>query len=1253
MKKIHSFLFDYLIIKKSDLFDSSYYLEIYDDCRNANINPILHYVKVGWKEGRNPSAMFNTTYYLETYRDVRLQRINPLVHYIRYGKKEKRSPLPENSLIDNNKNKLQNFSSVSSEFHLKQQTSLISLYFQKSVLFIRKYGFSQYIKKVIASFTFSNTKPPKEITNNNFPKENPFKIIYNQSLDNSRINFGSEHIGENNEIEPIENPSVKTIAFYLPQFHPIPENDKWWGRGFTEWTNVSKAVPQFVGHYQPRFPGELGYYDLRVKETVKRQIELAQKYGIFGFCFYFYWFNGKRLLEKPLENFFNLSEIDFPFCLCWANEDWTRRWDGRSDQILISQDHTFEYDSIIIHDFLKYFQDPRYILIDGRPLIIVYRANILKDPKTTIRYWKDISLQNGFKEPLVLTTSTFGYSEPENDGFDGIIDFPPHNINNLPELSSDLQLLNPEYSGLVYRYSDLVNFSIHKLNNNQTKKYFTVSPSWDNEPRRPGNGLTFIDSSPEIYGYWLDSVCRYTMTKFEKSERLVFINAWNEWAEGAYLEPDRKFGYAYLQMTYDVLDNLKNSKFFIPQKVTKDILQNNTKNIYQLYHEKIMNMFPVYSNQENRFDNTQISSFIDNLFLDKSLDITPLVSIIIPVHNHFSDTLNCLKSLSEINDKIPFEIIIVDDCSTDESKLIFQNCKNLRYIRNESNLGFLRSCNIGANNALGDYLLLLNNDTLVLPGWLENLIKTFHVYSNTGLVGSKLLYPDGTLQEAGGIIWEDGGGLNFGRNDDPQKPEYNYLRNVDYCSGASICVPKKLWIDLKGFDELFVPAYYEDTDLAFRIREKGYEVLYQPQSEVIHLEGKTSGTDLTSGVKKYQEINREKFLSKWKDKIGFYGNPLSSEFSYRNRIRNKKALVIDVCTPKPDQDSGSIDTYYYLTSIRKLGFEVTFISVVDSELIDKYVTDLQFAGIECIYQPYLRSIEAFIKKFGKYFDVFLLFRAPYGGKYIDLVKKSAPRSKVIFNTVDLHFLREMRENEISGQKLKLQTNLLKNLEIKIMKKADLVILVSEFEQQFLDSLKLKINAKIIPLPRSIPGRSNDFSKRNHIIFIGGFLHKPNIDAVFNFVNEIWPSISKELPDCEFWIVGSNIPDEIRNLEGTSIRVLGFVDDLSMVFENVKLSVAPLRFGAGIKGKILTSLSYGVPCVASTIAVEGMNLTDNVNILKAENSFEFQEKVIRLYKNEYEWENISKNGLFFVQENYSVSFFEDKLKLLFDDLGLFN
>jgi GT2 family glycosyltransferase len=1104
---------------------------------------------------------------------------------------------------------------------------------------------------VIASFTFSNTKPSIEKTKNDFPIENPFEIVYNQSLDNSKIIIGSEYIGENNEIEPIENPLVKTIAFYLPQFHPIPENDKWWGRGFTEWTNVSKAVPQFVGHYQPRFPGELGYYDLRVKDTIKRQIELAQKYGIFGFCFYFYWFNGKRLLEKPLENFLNLSDIDFPFCLCWANEDWTRRWDGRSDQILISQDHSFEYDSNIIHDFLKYFCDPRYILIDGRPLIIVYRANILKDPGTTIRYWKDISIQNGFKEPLVLTTSTFGYSELENDGFDGLIDFPPHNLNNLPELSSELQLLNPEYSGIVYKYSDLVNYSILKLSNNQTKKYFTVSPSWDNEARRPGNGLTFIDSSPEFYGYWLDSVSRYTMTKFEKSERLVFINAWNEWAEGAYLEPDRKFGYAYLQMTYDVLKNLNSSKFIIPKKEPKEIHQNKKINKYQLYYEKIMKLFPVYSNQDNGIDNTQISSFIDNLFIDLSSAIAPLVSIIIPVHNHFSDTLNCLKSLSEINDNIPFEIIIVDDCSIDETNLFFQKCKNFRYIRNESNEGFLRSCNIGAKNALGDYLILLNNDTLVLPGWLENLIRTFHAFPNAGLVGSKLLYPDGTLQEAGGIIWEDGGGLNFGRNDDPQKPKYNYLRDVDYCSGASICVPKKLWIDLKGFDELFVPAYYEDTDLAFRIREKGYEVLYQPQSEVIHLEGKSSGTDLTSGVKKYQEINREKFLSKWKEKIVSYGNPLSSEFSYRNRTRNKKALVIDVCTPKPDQDSGSIDTFYYLTSIRKLGFEVTFISVVDSELIDKYVTNLQFLGIECIYQPYLGSIETFIKKFGKYFDVFFLFRAPYGGKYIDLVKKSAPKSKIVFNTVDLHFLREMRENEVSGQKLKLQTNLLKNLEIKIMKKADQVILVSEFEQTFLDSLKLKVNTKIIPLPRSIPGRYNDFSKRNHIIFIGGFLHKPNIDAVFYFVNEIWQIIHKELPDCEFWIVGSNIPDEIRNLENTSIRVLGFIDDLSIVFEKVKMSVAPLRFGAGIKGKILTSLSYGVPCIATSIATEGMKLIDDINILKADSPYEFQQKVIQLYSKEAEWEKISKNGILFVHDNFSLSVFEEKLKAIFEELGL--
>lgn len=1239
---------DYLLIRKSGLFDRDYYLNTYPDCKTANIDPLLHYLKIGWKEGRNPSKYFNTTFYLESNRDVRISRKNPLSHYIRHGKKEGRIISPNEIsqeyltkvTIDQQKNiKDSNF------FNLF--ITQIIYYISMSFDFIKNYGFLEFLKKIKSKLSFTHIeRPPKKGGNQNYSK-NPYEIIYNELLSSAKSVKTDEYIEERNIDELIIDKKVKYIAFYLPQFHPIPENDLWWGKGFTEWTNVSKAIPQFLGHYQPRFPGELGYYDLRNIDTLRRQVDLAKKYGVFGFCFYYYWFNGKRLLEKPLENLINNQDINFPFCICWANEDWTKRWDGRSDQTLISQEHSFEYDSVIINDFIKYFNDSRYIKINGRPLIIVYRANILKDPLATISYWKEAAKTYGFCEPLVLATQTFGYTDPRKDGFDGVIEFPPHNINHLTELSSDLEILNPEYSGIVYRYSDLVKSSIQKLKKEEFKKFYTVFPSWDNEARRPGNGLTFTDSTPEWYGLWLNAVSRETIKSFKEEERFVFINAWNEWAEGAYLEPDRRYGYAYLQMTYDVLKNLDKPNFMIREKTSKIINTDNLSNKYQNFYNNFEKKWPQYTPSEGENNQILYANIVDNFFLNT--EEIPDVSIIIPIFNHFSDTFNCLKSISQLNNDHSFEIIIVDDHSTDETNIILSLCKNIKYLRNEQNIGFLKSVNLGVNYAKGDYVVLLNNDTVVLSGWLDNLVKTFMKHPKVGLVGSKLIYPDGNLQEAGGIIWSDGSGQNFGRNDDPIKPEYNFLRNVDYCSGASICIPKKIWEEVGGFDETFSPAYYEDTDLAFRVREHGYEVLYQPFSEVIHLEGKTSGTDITKGIKRFQEINKEKFYGRWKSVITDFGSSSAHYLSFRNRLRNKNALVIDVCTPKPDQDSGSIDTYNYLLTLRKLGFEVTFISVVDPELIDKYVRDLQFAGIEVIYQPYLVSIDNYIKRFAKFYDLFLLFRAPFGGKYVKSIRKHAPKSKIIFNTVDLHFLREIRESEVSGRKSIFLKNLMKHREMNIMKKSDHTILVSEYEKEYLDSINPKIKTSVIPLPREIPGRKNGFIDRKHIVFIGGFLHKPNIDAVQYFIQEIWPYITEKLVDCEFWIVGSNIPGELKKFDGEKIKIVGFVEDLSEIFDNCKLSVAPLRYGAGVKGKILTSLSYGVPCVATSIATEGMRLTIDHNIIMNDNPKDFAESVNELYLNEKIWETISLNGLDFIANNFSLSVFEERFKSILHDL----
>ncbi|MYI07586.1 MAG: glycosyltransferase, partial [Gemmatimonadetes bacterium] len=691
----------------------------------------------------------------------------------------------------------------------------------------------------------------------------------------------------------VEGP-VRLIAFYLPQFHPIPENDQWWGEGFTEWTNVRGARPQFDGHYQPRVPIHMGYYDLRDVEVQHRQVELAKRYGIGGFCFYFYWFGGHRLLETPLLNYLNDPSIDFPFCLCWANENWTRRWDGREQDLLIGQEHSPEDDLRFIEHISQYLNDSKYIRVHGRPLLLVYRPSLLPNAAETVERWRHWCREHDIDEPYVAMVQSFQTYDPRPFGMDAAIEFPWH--TGMPnDVTAHLVPSKSDFRGFVFDWNDYA----EKCEEHADQPWLQmrgVMPGWDNTPRRNTDAHLFHGHSPESYGRWLRSAMRWTLARDRSpDERLLFINAWNEWGEGAYLEPDQLHGYAFLQATRDsveqVADHPGNAVAVHPLHTAGS--ETGEAALISKQVVPVDTLHPVLPDR-----------------IELQCPESPEVSIVIPVYGNCHLSLHCLKSLAAITDERPFEVIVVDDASPDESGDVLPAILGVRYLRNENNLGFLRSCNRGAAEARGRFLLLLNNDTLVQDGAIDALAATFDLYTDAGLVGAKLFFNDGSLQEAGGIVFSDGSALNYGRDDDPRKPEYNYVRDTDYCSGAAIMLPLALWRELGGFDEYYVRAYYEDTDLAFRVREAGYRVLYQPFAKIIHSEGATSGTDLSQGEKRYQAENRHRFLKRWRKTLEAKHLPPDSPIDLaRNRSAKSHALILDWAIPMPNHDSASVDTF--------------------------------------------------------------------------------------------------------------------------------------------------------------------------------------------------------------------------------------------------------------------------------------------------------------------------------------------------------
>jgi O-antigen biosynthesis protein len=616
----------------------------------------------------------------------------------------------------------------------------------------------------------------------------------------------------------------------------------------------------------------------------------------------------------------------------------------------------------------------------------------------------------------------------------------------------------------------------------------------------------------------------------------------------------------------------------------------------------------------------------------------PKFSLIIPVYGQHLLTFTCLKSIATTCATHDIEVIVMDDCSPTDVATELAKVEGVQFVRNENNLGFLRTCNRGVDQASGEYVVILNNDIILTDGWLQAMANVFVQHKNVGMVGAKLIYPDGVLQEAGAIVWRDGSAWNVGRNDDANKPEYNYLREVDYCSGACLMLRREFWNSLGGFDERYVPAYYEDTDLAFRVREAGLRVMYQPRAIVVHFEGRSSGTDLTQGVKQHQVTNQVTFAKRWQHILLKHRvNGIQPQLE-RDRYATRRVLVVDACMLTPDHDAGSMRMFEMLGLMAELGCKVTFVAD-NREYREPYVSQIQALGVEVLFHPFLMPIPEYLENEAAKFDGVMLSRATVACKYVDLVKRCAPRAKLIFDTVDLHFVREERQAAlvaITGDSslLRAAAQRMRTQELNAMSHADLTLVVSPTEKKLLAELVPAVHVDILAtIHESMPG-PKPFSERNGVLFIGGFRHPPNLDAITWYVENVLPIIRKKAPQLVTTIIGSNAPPSLQKFAANDFVIAGFVEDVTDHFHCARISISPLRYGAGVKGKVNLSMQYGVPVVATPVSTEGMYLEDGVNVLVADSPEAFADAVIRLHTDEALWNRLRQGGLENIDQYFS-------------------
>ena len=626
---------------------------------------------------------------------------------------------------------------------------------------------------------------------------------------------------------------------------------------------------------------------------------------------------------------------------------------------------------------------------------------------------------------------------------------------------------------------------------------------------------------------------------------------------------------------------------------------------------------------------------------------TPLVSVIIPTFGQVDFTLRCLASIAEHPAAAAIEILVIDDASGDAGIVRLDAVRGIHLLRNETNLGFLRSCNRTAALAKGRFLFFLNNDTEVLANWLAPLLDIFASRPDAGAAGSMLLYPDGRLQEAGGIIWRDGSAWNFGRHEDPEKPPYTYVRRVDYCSGAALMVRRETFLAMGGFDERYVPAYYEDSDLCLRLREQGLATYYQPASRIVHYEGTSHGVDTTVGVKSHQAINRRRFVRRWAPVLAARHYPHGQAvFRARdNAMHRPMILVVDHYVPTPDRDAGSRTMLAFLDVLAHAGSVVKFWPH-NQAYSPGYTEALQARGIETLHGT--TKFETWIRQHGHELDHILLSRPDVTEDVLPLVRQHSA-AQVVYYGHDLHFARMERQAALTNDAgLGWAAQAMRRREMAIWRQVDLSLYPSEDEAAALRAMVPEAAAaSVTPYAFDRFGAARSPPHGTEVVFVGGFAHPPNIDAAVWFAEAVFPAIQAAVPGAHLSIVGSNPSAGVRALAGDAISIRADVPDaeLARIYAAARVSVVPLRCGAGVKLKVVEALREGVPLVTTSTGAQGLPGIDAV-VPVTDEAAAFAAAVVERLEDDALWRQASAAQLAYARTAFSVDVMASQLLAAF-------